>query len=98
MAQVKTVIINPVFKTTKDYTLSGSLSATSGPNQTGYLLAPPVKNDWIVSQTYSLRVQQDQKTLISITDQKQDSTYHVWIDKRSITWTSDSTFVLKRKL
>lgn len=98
MAQTKNVTINPVFNTTKDYIESGSSSAISSPNQTGYLLAHPVKNDWTVSQTYSLSVWQDQKILISITDQKQDSTYHVWIDKGSITWTSDSTFVLKRKL
>lgn len=38
------------------------------------------------------------KALMIIMDQKPDSTYHVWFDKRLITWTSDSTFILKRKL
>ena len=37
------------------------------------------------------------KKLIEVSSMKPDSSYHVWIDKKAITWTSDSTFVLKIK-
>lgn len=49
----------------------------------------PVTGSWTFATKH--------KTLMTITDQKTDSTYHVWIDKKAITWTSDSTFILKRK-
>lgn len=35
--------------------------------------------------------------IMRISNLKPDTSYHVWIDKRAIKWTSDSTFILKRK-
>lgn len=40
---------------------------------------------------------QDNKPVMRISDLKPDSTYYIWIDTKAIKWTSDSTFILKRK-
>lgn len=39
----------------------------------------------------------DTRPIMRISDLKPDSSYHVWIDKKAIKWTSDSTFIMKRK-
>lgn len=57
------------------------------------LARPVIKSNW--SQHWQLST--DYKLIMTISDQKPDSTYHVWIDKKAIQWTSDSTFILKRK-
>lgn len=49
----------------------------------------PVTNSWTFTTKHTV--------LMKVSDQKPDSTYHVWIDKKAIIWTSDSTFILKRK-
>ena len=61
--------------------------ATSG----SYIVADPI------IKNLSVTINQDFKPLMTISNQKPDSTYHIWIDKKSIKWTSDSTFVLKQK-
>ena len=49
--------------------------------------------DWL--RKWSMHV--DNKPIMTISKLNPDSTYHVWVNIKSITWTSDSTFILKRK-
>ena len=49
--------------------------------------------DWL--RKWSMHV--DNRPIMTISKLNPDSTYHVWVNIKSITWTSDSTFILKRK-